>query len=109
MTNVVKDLDTLMAAIEKGFAFTPEKYPAMARCSTDREARLFAIDHILKHLQKNLGAIAAQSEAADHGGPVDVEAFKTASGKIIINTFNLARILGLTPERLIARALAEFH
>lgn len=95
------DLRVLMEEIGKVYAFTPQKYPVLSNVGSNFEETMFAVNHSLKHMTKSSGSIAAQCEAQDHGGRVDLGAIATAAIKQVINSLNLANVLGITPEQLV--------
>jgi hypothetical protein len=77
--------------IAERYTFTPEKYPELARID-DASKRAFAIRHLGIHFAKTAGKIAAVSEAADHGSPLDEESLRTDIAKSLLTTLGgLAR------------------
>jgi hypothetical protein len=88
--------------IAERYTFTPEKYPELARID-DASKRAFAIRHLGIHFAKTAGKIAAVSEAADHGSPLDEESLRTDIAKSLLTTLRLAEIMNMTTEDLVKR------
>jgi hypothetical protein len=53
-------------------------------------------------MMKSTGKIAAEAEAADHGGEMDQESLKTATTKMLVNVLKLAEELGISGEEVTA-------
>ena len=93
------DLRVVMEYIASRFTFTPEHYPLLAKLGLS-ERQPFAIGHSVKHLQKSLGEIAAESESLDHGGPMDINVLREATAKMLVSTLKLAEEIGMSAEEL---------
>lgn len=98
---MLNDFDTLIKYISDHFIFNENKYPELA--GADEHKRfLFALRHSALHFSKTAGNIAAISEQADHGAPVDLNNLKTQTIKALINTFRLAELIDINGEQLVA-------
>ena len=98
MTTPTPDLCSLIDFIKKRLPFNKENYPAF---DPERETTTsFAVRHILFHMMKSAGVIAAQSETVDHGGSMDSELLKKATTKMFVNALRLAEELRMTPEEI---------
>lgn len=95
------DLSKLMKYISVRYTFTHEHYPLLAKVGLS-ERLPFAISHSIKHLQKSLGRIAAESESLDHGGPMDINVLREAMVKMLVSTLKLADEIGMSAEDLAA-------
>lgn len=102
-------LESLIKEIGKVYSFTPDKYPRLSKFTTDTELNQFCIDHILKHLQKNVGAIATQSEKFDHSGKLRAEELDSAAIKLLINALSLLGVLRISSTEILARIQQELH
>lgn len=96
-TNV--DLAALMATVQAGFPFTQDRYPN-GDLGTPEKTRAFAVRHSSVHMAKTGGQIAAEAEKYDHGNQINEAKLKIAVAKMLVNTLNLANILGVTAEEL---------
>ncbi len=101
MATTSTDLKSLMDFINQRYRFNEQTYPGIAEPINAHGGR-FAVNHSVLHMNKSLGAIAAQVEAADHGGEMDEAALETATTKMLVNVLKLASELGLTAEDLAA-------
>lgn len=102
-------LESLMKQISSVYSFTPEKYPELLRCTTQNEVHLFCINHLFKHLAKNVGAVAAQSEHFDHTGGLNIQELETTAVKLLINALNLLNVLRVPSAEIVARIQKELH
>ena len=93
------DLQELMDLINARYVFNDANYPALEKASV-MEKMIFSIDHSVKHMNKAIGAICAETESYDHGGAFSTESIKTATVKMLINTLKLAEELGMTAKYL---------
>ncbi len=98
MTAPTTDLSSLMAFIGERYTFTQDHYPNI---DTSPEAkRIFAVRHSALHMMKSTGKIAAEVEAADHGGNMDLKALRVATNKMLVNALKLAEELDMTAQDL---------
>jgi hypothetical protein len=92
MNITVRDIQRMAA---KRFPFDQEHYPDIPK---DKEkADLFARKHLLVHMNKNLGEIAAAIEPGDHGqeGPhITPQVLR----KLLVNTIRLADMSGVSMQ-----------
>ena len=91
----MSDLQELIDLIGERYVFTTEHYPIMGKMNIEQR-RAFIVDHIAKHMMKSLGRIAAQVEAADHGGKIDQVGLEEAAVKMVINALTLIDVLGFS-------------
>lgn len=88
-----------MTFIGERYTFTSEFYPTLEGASEEEQIQ-FAVNHSALHIMKSVGVIAAEVEAADHGGEMDPEKLKTATTKMLVNVLKLAEVLGISGEQL---------
>jgi len=98
-----KDLQKVMNLIGSKYVFNKTNYPNMD--DTDRGPKLmFALQHSLLHMQKQLGVFATICEKYDHTGErthQDQVKVEEAALKMFINTLKLAEELGYSAEGLL--------
>lgn len=99
MAGLKTDLRWLMTYIDDRYTFTEEHYPDIAGLS-DAERQRFAVRHSALHMMKSAGKVAAEAEAADHGGPIDIGNLQVAAAKSLVNALKLASEIGMTGEQL---------
>ena len=98
MTAIIS-LNGLMEVIGNHWRFDGQNYRGYDQLDK-RGKQLFPLKHTVLHYNKSLGALAAEAEKADHGDPVDNEALRVATTKMLATTLNLANHLGMTPREL---------
>lgn len=96
-----QDLSALMEFIGARYEFTEEHYPGIGQLSPEERLH-YAVRHSALHMMKSTGAIAAEAEAADHGGDMDPDKLKTATTKMLVNVLKLAEELGISGHELAA-------
>lgn len=89
-----------MKSIVDKYQFNGKNYPGFDALAPD-EQFLFSVEHSILHMNKSLGKLAAEAEAADHGEAMNVINLHTATVKMIVNSLRLAEILKLTPENVV--------
>jgi hypothetical protein len=99
MTVPTADLSSLMTFIGERYTFTEEHYPGFDQLSAEQKL-LFAVRHSALHMMKSTGKIAAEAEAADHGGQMNEENLKVATTKMLVNVLKLAEELGISGDEL---------
>lgn len=99
-TTPAQDLTSLMVFIGARYTFTSEHYPDIPELPADRLP--YAVRHSALHMMKSTGKIAAEAEAADHGGDMSIENLKIATTKMLVNVLKLAEELGMSGEELAA-------
>lgn len=96
-------LDALMKFIGERYRFTDEEYPSLPLLRWHPEKRAgFILKHAVLHMNKSLGVLATEAEAADHGGDIDGQKINSALAKMLISILKLAEERGLTGGRLAA-------
>lgn len=96
------DLPSVMSFIASRIPLNPTNYPPLQVLEA-QHALAFNVSHSAMHLTKSLGALAAEVERAHHGGSMDKVALERAALKLFVNSLNLARVLGLTGDDILAR------
>jgi hypothetical protein len=99
------ELDILIAFIAKHFVFDEITYPELKEAN-DTQKLVFALRHSALHFSKTAGKIAAVSEDADHGDPLNIEALREQVSKALINTLRLAELVDMS-EADIVRAIEK--
>ena len=93
------DLNALIALAAQRHACTEAEYPELV--GKDAQQRLiFALRHSAIHFAKTAGKIAAASEAADHGGELNIEELRLNVPKALINALRLAELVGMKGEEI---------
>ena len=89
----------LMKHIELTYVFTAEHYPELAREGVNKE--VFALRHLLHHIQKSVGRLAAECERFDHGDELNDANIREVVVKILINVLKLAAERGISAKELV--------
>jgi hypothetical protein len=92
-------LAELINDVEHRFNNSAKEYPRIPLANGD-EKLAFLVSHSAHHMYKVIGQLAAECEAYDHGGSLDLDKMKTATAKMLVNVLKLSSDLGLTPEAL---------
>jgi len=96
------DLASLMPFIAERYVFDSKSYPGFDDLSPAQQ-RLFMVNHSVLHMNKSLGRIAGEVEAADHGDLIKHEELIVATMKMVVNSLRLAEALGLSPDEVAKR------
>ena len=97
------DIKEATARLAHTWICNENEYPQIGRLASADDVASFRRKHVLSHMLKSLGKLAAADEAADHGDPAavaDREALLTLSGKMIVNILEYAQVCGIAPEEL---------
>ena len=91
--------------VQKRWFFDQQSYPDMADMRSHEAAGRFARGHILKHMLKSIGRMAAIEEDADHGEPVvDIdntrEVMRDLIAKMMMNLMQLADRYGISDKEI---------
>lgn len=97
------ELRELRELVVDKWPFDKTRYPRIGKLN-EPEQVLFAVDHILKHFQKELGALAEFSQQLDHSkypGRYLTPNFARENitpivRKLLVNTVRLASVVGIT-------------
>ena len=92
-------LSSLISLAAQRHACTEGDYPELAGKDA-QQRRIFALRHSAIHFAKTAGKIAAVSEAADHGGELDIEELRRNVPKALINALHLAELVGMSGEEI---------
>lgn len=90
-------LYSIQSLAAKRFPFNREHYPDIP--DDPGKANHYAQKHLLTHLSKNIGEIAAAIEPKDHGRH-DTEVGATIIRKLLVNTIRLADVSGVPLESI---------
>lgn len=90
-----------MKTVKEDWVFDKGNYPPMKSMS-QKEKRVFSVEHILKHQSKALAKATEALERFDHGFPLDEEKLRLSNRNFLINTLRMADVLGVSPEKLAA-------
>ena len=94
------DLKRLTEIVVRSWSFNEDTYPDLAG-ATPSERTLFAMRHILLHVQKDVGKLASVCEAADHRNKeINVYEVPLIVRNFLMNTLRLAEVAKVTPEEL---------
>ena len=94
------NLDELIKIVREGWVFDEGNYPPM-KSTSQKEKRVFAITHILKHQAKALAKAMEALERFDHGLPLDEDKLRLSALNSLINSLRMTDILGISPSRLV--------
>jgi len=95
------DLSSLMAFIGERYTFDKKHYPGFNQILLSPEQQLaYVVRHSALHMMKSTGKIAAEAEAADHGGLMNENDLKIATTKMLVNVLKLAEELGMSGDDL---------
>lgn len=106
----MKKLQDIMNLIDSQYVFNEENYPALKNIGGN-EITMFAIQHSLLHMQKDLGKIATACEAYDHTRILNhktLTEIESATVNTLINTLKLASLLGFSAEGLLEEVEKKF-
>ena len=92
--------DNVMDELEKGWPFNNDNYPEIPKDKYRRKD--FIIKHILLHMVSAMANIAQYPEKGDHGeSGGNYSYLHNGAKKQIVNSFRLARELGITGKDLV--------
>ncbi len=95
------DLASLIEYIHSLYQFTPQNYPALGHLPGDMRPT-FVASHALMHMQKSIGALATQVEAADHSGMQPPQKnLREPLLKLMLNCLKLGAEIGLTEHDIV--------
>ncbi len=82
--------------------FEADEYPELKGATREKKFA-FGLNHVLKHMMKSVGAIAAQLEDVDHlrVSEVNVGAVRVLARKMIVNAIRLAELVGYEPDAIV--------
>ena len=93
------NVEHLMKMVNEEWVFDKINYTPMKSMS-QKEKRLFAIEHVLKHQTKALAKAIETLERFEHGTLLDEEKLRLSVRNFFINTLRLADIVGISPKEL---------
>ena len=97
------DLSSLMTFIGERYTFEKKHYPSFNQALMSPQQQLaFVVRHSALHMMKSTGKIAAEAEAADHGGLMNTDNLKVATTKMLVSVLKLAEELGMSGDDLAA-------
>lgn len=100
----IETIDELLSYIKVHWHCDETKYPLMQQMS-DEQKLMFVINHLVLHMSKSVGKIAAECENFDHGNDfyrVNRPELNILAAKMLINVIQFAQTLDMTSESLIA-------
>lgn len=100
-----KTLEELQTHLDKTWVFDQHTYPEMPDPALHPNAALrYAYEHIVLHLAKDVGLLAAAAERAHHDPDILMthnDANRERVQKMFRSIIRLATILGVSPEELL--------
>jgi len=100
----MQTLQQLTEHIALVWKFVPERYPDLAGESAEQRES-FLIKHLLLHLTKNMGEIAALCEEFDHRQRINRrQRLQIATIKMFVSVLKLAEESGLSAADLLSQA-----
>lgn len=99
-------IDGEVDRIAGAWPFDVVHYPGLETVPP-RDRLAASLRHILLHLVKDAGRMAAAIEREDHGELVDLELLRRPVRNALVNALRLCQLLGLRPSELLAEYLAE--
>jgi hypothetical protein len=91
------DLGELIDLIGRRWPYDDKNYPGFDALDPEKK-RVFMAKHSLLHLNKSLGKVAKEAEAADHGEALNEQMLRIATAKMLVNILKLAYELRMKPE-----------
>ena len=102
----IRSFEDAVAHIAAHYRFEPSIYPAL-QGMTEAHAMEFALKHLLLHMQKNAGVVAAHLEGYDHSAAAsdvnDLGHLREAAVKMFIDVIKLADVLDMSAGELCRR------
>lgn len=96
-------LERILLRVKAGWPWTDANYPGYGALPEGRMRELFRLKHVLLHLTKQVGAVAAAIERAEHRpgdrGPEHAKRVETC-GKLIASALKLADASGVDAGEL---------
>lgn len=96
-------LSRMMRAIRAKWLWTDENYPGYDAQPEGRARELFRLKHVMLHLVKQIGIVAAAIERVEHHpkepGPSQTSRIETC-GKLLVLALQLADLSGVRIEEL---------
>lgn len=97
-------LNDILIRVKAGWPWTEANYPGYGALPDGRARDLFQLKHVLLHLMKQAGAIAAAIEHAEHRAADEADAAirvrVETCGKLLTVALQLADLSGVHPEEL---------
>lgn len=100
---MTQSFQEVVAYIGNNWHCDETKYPVMEKMS-DEQRLMFVINHLVLHMSKSVGKIAAQCESFDHGNDiyrVNRDELELLAAKMVINVLQFSHVLGMDGEKII--------
>jgi hypothetical protein len=91
------DLGEFVDLIGRRWPYDEKNYPGFGALDAGKQ-RTFIAKHSLLHMNKSLGKIAKEVEAADHGELLNEQMLRIATAKMLVNVLKLAYELHMEPD-----------
>ncbi len=94
-------IQELTAYIDRNWAWDEKTYPLLKVLTTENDRTHFQKQHVLHHLQKQLGGLAGVLEEAEHGGTIDPASERALISKLLLNTLEMMHVSGLNESSVV--------
>lgn len=94
-------MQELSEYISEHWIWDEKTYPLLKILTREEDRQHFQKQHILHHLQKQVGGLAALLEDAEHGAKIDTEKERALISKLLLNTVELMRVSGLNEQSVV--------
>ena len=84
--------------IDQHWVWDGKSYPLLNVLTTDEDRKHFQKQHILHHLQKQVGGLADLIEDAEHGIKIDPVKERALISKLLLNTLEMMHVSGLNEQ-----------
>ncbi len=97
------DLKEIIELVANHWQWNGEAYPGWSRLPDEKSRKEFQRQHVLNHLMKQVGRLAARQERVDHG-EADLLGERTAlteqTGKLAATALHYASLSGVSVEEI---------
>ncbi len=87
--------------IDQHWIWDGQTYPLLSVLTTKEDRLHFQKQHVLHHLQKQVGGLASLIEDAEHGSAIDTEKERALVSKLLLNTLEMIHVSGLNEESVV--------
>lgn len=87
--------------IDQNWIWDEKTYPLLKVLVAEEDRQHFQKQHILHHLQKQVGGLADLIEDAEHGIKIDAAKERTLISKLLLNTLELIHVSGLNEQSVV--------
>lgn len=87
--------------INQNWIWDEKTYPLLGVLTAEEDRQHFRKQHILHHLQKQVGGLADLIEDAEHGIKIDAVKERALISKLLLNTLEMIHISGLNEQSVV--------